>query len=150
MPNRFRPLTFASLLLGAICMIDPAYALQTCVVQTAETMTCREFQTMVQFNNEPEQSGPPAVACLQSSNMWKVVSGLGFGTSFYRNDNRQIAYQGGSYMVNGVLYQQPSRIRYIYTRKTACVPSMPQFYQIPGINTHPATPAAPATTPAAP
>ena len=111
--------------LSALLLGGMAQAGTVCVVQSPETATCREF-TSTFITNDIEQKGGTGVACLQADNSWKVVSGPGFGTSFYRN-NSPVAYIGEGYFINGVYQQQPSQIRYNITRKSVCVPSLPRY-----------------------
>lgn len=121
-----------ALIATSITILSVSAWADTCVTQTTATHTCREFNTKVSFNGEyANQDGGNGVACLQSDGLWKVVSGPGFGSSFMRSDNLEVAYIGAGYYVNGVYYQQPTKIRYILTRKSVCVPAMPAFLQSP-------------------
>ena len=106
----------------SLWLAGPADAMSTCVVQDARTLNCREV-TSVMYSGEYQQKGNGA-ACLQSDGLWKVVSGPGFGMSF-SGRNATVAYLGGSYMVNNVYYEQPTKIQFSVEHNSVCVPAMP-------------------------
>lgn len=116
---------FLTVALTILIMAHGAEAARVCLTRTNETATCREIKSVMVINGQEQHN--TGVACLQSDNSWKIVSGIGYGSSFFRNDNQPVAYVGPPILTDGGYQQQPTEIRYEVTRKSVCVPSMPVY-----------------------
>jgi hypothetical protein len=124
------PMKYFALTCCLLTLASPAFALNVCYVKGPETATCRE--TLVTLISPTHRQEGKGVACQQPDGFWKVVSGPGFGMSFWGRDTTT-AYLGGSYMVNDQYYEQPTHVRYVVTRTSVCVPELPIELQRPVI-----------------